>query len=136
MEAGIKFLQDKGVKKIGGIGYCFGAKYVVRFLPKGKGIDVGYSAHPSFVEEAELAAISGPFSISAAETDAIFPTEKRHKSEQILIDTKQPFQINLFSGVSHGFSVRCDPNIPIQKWSKEQAFLQAVAWFDNYLVGA
>jgi len=134
--AGIKHLHDKGYKKIGGVGYCFGAKYVVRFLQEGKGIDVGYSAHPSFVTEEELGAIKGPFSISAAETDEIFPTEKRHASEKILIETKQPYQINLFSGVTHGFSVRCDTSVPIQKFGKEQAFLQAVAWFDQWLVGA
>lgn len=45
VEAGIKHLKGKGFKKIGGVGYCFGAKYVCRFM-NGKGIDVGYSAHP------------------------------------------------------------------------------------------
>lgn len=64
------------------------------------GIKVGYVAHPSFVDEDELAAITGPLSISAAETDQIFPTEKRHKSEEILQKVGQPYQINLFSGVS------------------------------------
>lgn len=103
-------------------------------MPKGKGIDVGYVAHPSFVEESELAAISGPLSIAAAETDQIFPAEKRHKSETILIETKQPYQINLYSGVSHGFSVRCDMSKKIERFSKEQAFLQAVTWFDEHLV--
>jgi len=134
VEKSIKWLQEKGFKKIGAVGYCFGAKYVVRFLPKGKGIDVGYAAHPSFVEESELAAISGPFSISAAETDQIFTTEKRHKSEAILIETKQPYQINLFSGVSHGFSVRCDLTKKQEKFAKEQAFLQAVTWFGEHLL--
>jgi len=134
IEKSIGYLQDKGYKKIGAVGYCFGAKYVVRFMPKGKGIDVGYSAHPSFVEEEELAAISGPFSISAAEIDQMFPAEKRHKSETILIETKQPYQINLFSGVEHGFAVRCDPSIKVQKFAKEKAFLQAVAWFDEHLI--
>ena len=103
-------------------------------MPKGKGIDAGYVAHPSFVEESELAAISGPLSIAAAETDQIFPAEKRHKSETILTETKQPYQINLYSGVSHGFSVRCDTSKKIEKFSKEQAFLQAVNWFDEHLV--
>jgi hypothetical protein len=45
------------------------AKYVVRFLhpaEKGIGIDVGYVAHPSWVEASELSAIQGPLSISAA----------------------------------------------------------------------
>jgi dienelactone hydrolase len=43
--AGLKHLKDKGFSKIGSVGYCFGAKYVCRFM-NGKGIDVGYSAHP------------------------------------------------------------------------------------------
>jgi len=88
----------------------------------------------SFVDEAELLAIKGPLSISAAETDEIFPTEKRHKSEELLIETKQPYQINLFSGVVHGFSVRCDTSKKVEKFAKEQAFLQAVTWFNEHLV--
>lgn len=64
------------------------------------GIKVGFLAHPSFVDEDELAAITGPLSIAAAETDQIFPTEKRHQSEEILRKVGQPYQINLFSGVS------------------------------------
>lgn len=87
----------------------------------------------SFVTEEELRDIKGPLSISAAETDEIFTTELRHKSEHILKETKQPWQINLFSGVVHGFAVRCDVTIKLQKFAKEQAFLQAVAWFDEHL---
>jgi dienelactone hydrolase len=55
-----------GVKKIGAVGYCFGAKYVARFMTGGKGIDVGYMAHPSFVEADEVKALTGPLSIAAA----------------------------------------------------------------------
>ncbi|KUJ06765.1 alpha/beta-hydrolase [Mollisia scopiformis] len=134
VEKSIKYLQEQGYKKIGAVGYCFGAKYVARFMAKGKGIEVGYMAHPSFVDEDELAAIAGPLSISAAETDEIFPAEKRHKSEIILVETKQPYQINLFSGVVHGFSVRCDVSKKHEKFAKEKAFLQAVQWFDEHLI--
>lgn len=72
-------------------------QYVVRHYKDG--IKVGYVAHPSFVDDDELAAITGPLSISAAETDTIFPTELRQKSEEILRKVGQPYQINLFSGV-------------------------------------
>ncbi|RDL32427.1 uncharacterized protein BP5553_08883 [Venustampulla echinocandica] len=133
VEKSIAWLKEKGYKKIGAVGYCFGGKYVARFMSKGKGIDVGYVAHPSFVEEDELRAIEGPLSIVAAETDSIFPTEKRHKSEAILIETKQPYQINLFSGVMHGFSVRGDMSKKIERFAKEQAFYQAVQWLDQWL---
>ncbi|KAH6609917.1 dienelactone hydrolase [Trichoderma cornu-damae] len=127
----LKALKDLGVERVGSVGYCFGAKYVVRHYKHG--IHVGYVAHPTMVDEDELAAITGPLSIAAAQTDTIFPTEKRHKSEEILIQTGQPFQINLYSGVSHGFAVRSDPSVKIAKFSKEQAFFQALAWFEEYL---
>lgn len=133
VEDAIKALKEEyGVEKLGAVGYCFGAKYVVRHYKDG--IKVGYAAHPSFVEEDELAAIQGPFSIAAAETDSIFPAEKRHRSEEILQKTGQPYQINLYSGVEHGFAVRGDPNKKVTRYAKEQAFLQAVTWFDNYLL--
>ena len=54
-----------GCKRVGGVGYCFGAKYVCRFLKEGR-LDAGYMAHPSFVEKEELEGIMGPLSISAA----------------------------------------------------------------------
>lgn len=97
------------------------------------GINCGFLAHPSFVTENELAAISGPLSIAAAETDQIFPAEKRHESEAILAKTGHPYQVTLYSGTEHGFSVRGDPNVKVQKFAKEQAFLQAVTWFNEYL---
>lgn len=134
VELGLAHLKEKGFKKIGSVGYCFGAKYTVRYMAKGRGVDVGYLAHPSFVDEAELAAITGPLSIAAAETDEIFPADKRHKSEVILKDTKLPYQINLYSGVVHGFSIRCDVSKKAEKYAKEAAFLQAVAWFDEHLL--
>ncbi|EEA22081.1 hypothetical protein TMatcc_008493 [Talaromyces marneffei ATCC 18224] len=135
VEASITELREKyKVKKIAAVGYCFGAKYVVRHLhPKQNKIDVGYVAHPSFVEADELKAIGGPFSISAAETDTIFPTEKRHESEIILKETGLPYQINLYSGVVHGFAVRADLSDRVAKYAKENAFLQAVEWFEEYL---
>jgi dienelactone hydrolase len=132
-DALIKELRSTyGVKKLGAVGYCFGAKYVARFLKKGQ-IDVGYMAHPSFVDEAELKGIEGPLSIAAAETDEIFPPEKRRQSEDILFKLDVPWQINLYSDTEHGFAVRADLTAPRVKWAKEQAFYQAVQWFDQYL---
>jgi hypothetical protein len=74
-----------------------------------------------------------PFDQTSIETDSIFPASKRHESEDILIKTGQPYQINLFSGVEHGFAVRADITKPTIRFAKESAFLQAVAWFEQYL---
>ncbi|KAL6699249.1 esterase/lipase [Trichoderma pleuroticola] len=138
VQASIKEMRKTlGCKNIGGVGYCFGAKYVVRNLGymggPGDGLDAGYVAHPSFVESDELQATKKHLAISAAETDSIFPTSKRHESEEILIGTKIPYQINLFSGVEHGFAVRLSEETLVGNFAKEQAFVQAVTWFSMHL---
>lgn len=135
--------SEMGVKRIGAVGYCFGGKYVARFTGKvgadaGATADVGYTAHPSFIDADELKAINAPLSISAAETDQVFPAEKRRESEDILKELaegpkKIAYQVNLFSGVVHGFAVRADLEDKRAKFGKEQAFIQAVQWFDNFL---
>jgi dienelactone hydrolase len=62
----IKHLRGElGVKRLGGVGYCFGGKYVCRWLKPG-GLDAAFTAHPSFVEVEELKGIQGPLSIAAA----------------------------------------------------------------------
>lgn len=90
------------------------------------------------MSEDELKAILGPLSIAAAETDSIFPEEKRHVSEKILKELslgelQLGYQMNLYSSVEHGFATRADLSDRRKKFAKEQAFLQAVQWFDHYL---
>lgn len=97
------------------------------------GIACGFVAHPSFVEEDELAAISGPLSVAAAETDAIFPATLRHRSEEILAQNKQPYQVNLYCSVEHSFAVRGAVDVKVQRFAREQALRQAVTWFDAFL---
>ncbi|KAJ6024085.1 hypothetical protein N7540_004882 [Penicillium herquei] len=119
-------------KKIGAVGYCFGGKYVVRHLVPGR-VDVGFTAHPSHIDESELKDIQGPLAIAAAEHDKIFPAEKRHATEEILRETGLPYQVNLYSGVSHGFGVRGDPTKREVQFAMRSAFFQAVEWFNHYM---
>ena len=67
------------------------------------------------------------------EIDPICNSAKRHESEIILPSTNQPYQINLFGVVKHGFAVRGEITNVVVKYAKEQAFLQAVQWFRQYL---
>jgi dienelactone hydrolase len=63
----LKYMRDTlGTKNIGIVGYCFGGRYVARYLAAGKGIQAGFTAHPSLVEPAEWEAIKQPLSIAAA----------------------------------------------------------------------
>jgi hypothetical protein len=56
---------DLSYTRIGAVGYCFGGKYVPRWMAAGKGIDVGFIAHPSGLERAEIEGVAGPISIAA-----------------------------------------------------------------------
>jgi dienelactone hydrolase len=47
VQKSLDYLKGKGYEKIGSVGYCFGAKYTIRFMENGKGIAVGFVAHPS-----------------------------------------------------------------------------------------
>jgi dienelactone hydrolase len=133
LTASIQYAKSLGAKRIGAVGYCYGGKFVARLLAKGKGFDVGFFAHPSRLTTDELKAVAGPLSIGAAETDAQFPAPKRVEAEGALQALKLPYQINLYGGVSHGFAVRANVADKAQKYAKEEAYLQAVRWFDTWL---
>lgn len=75
IDATIKYARnDLGIEKIGGIGYCFGGKYVGRWL-KGDdtGLNLGFVAHPSNLLETEIQAIAGPLSIAAGSKSTRLP---------------------------------------------------------------
>ncbi|KAK4099018.1 alpha/beta-hydrolase [Parathielavia hyrcaniae] len=126
--------SEFGVTRIAAPGYCFGGRYAFRFLGKGEGegVDVGFAAHPSVLQPSEIAAVRGPVSIAAAENDELFNATARAEAERVLAENagNVPYQINLYSGTMHGFGVRIDLADPQQRYAKEQAFLQAVRWFD------
>ncbi|KAH6662648.1 Alpha/Beta hydrolase protein [Plectosphaerella plurivora] len=151
VETTINYIRNKlGVKHVAVTGYCFGGRYAFRFLAKGRGADVGFAAHPSLLQDDEVLAIDGPASIAAAgkcmvpgdvegsgadlgvEIDSLFEPERRLAVEGLLGQTAQPFQINLYSGTQHGFGTRGNVSIPEQKFGKEEAFWQAVRWFNAW----
>jgi dienelactone hydrolase len=83
IDATIKYMRGElGVKNIGVVGYCFGGRYVARFLAPGKGIQAGFTAHPSMVEKAEWQGITGPLSIAAAGTFSFFLLEPETPPEE------------------------------------------------------
>jgi dienelactone hydrolase len=67
VETTINYIRNKlGVKHVAVTGYCFGGRYAFRFLAKGRGADVGFTAHPSLLQDDEVLAIDGPVAIAAA----------------------------------------------------------------------
>ncbi|RYP19067.1 hypothetical protein DL765_003563 [Monosporascus sp. GIB2] len=124
--------NEVGASKVAVTGYCFGGRYSARFLAEGKGADVGFAAHPSLLGDSEIAAITGPMSIAVAATDELLPPERRFEMEAVLFTTGVGYSVTLYGGTGHGFAVRANISDPKQKFGKEQAFFQAVTWFDNW----
>jgi dienelactone hydrolase len=120
--------------KIGGVGYCFGGRYVVRLMGSGA-IDVGVVNHPSFftMEEVRKLAKGKRLAIYAAETDDILPPKKRRETEDVLTETGTTWTSTVFSGTTHGFSVRGDLTVQEVRLAKEAAFRGAVSWFKEWL---
>ncbi len=65
--------------------------------------------------------------------DTMMPPARRSEIEALLLNTTQPYTLSLYGSVSHGFGVRANISDPRQKFGKEQAFFQAVRWFDYWL---
>jgi dienelactone hydrolase len=49
--------------------------------------------------------------LTFAETDHTFPTESRRRAEDILVEKKATYHIQVFSSVVHGFATRGDPTV-------------------------
>ncbi|KAF1838667.1 alpha/beta-hydrolase [Decorospora gaudefroyi] len=126
---------ELGVEYVGGVGYCFGGKYVPRFLTASAsaGLDMGFIAHPSALTEAEIGAVEKPISIAAGTLDASFNTTAKVRAEGILKANNVTFQSNLYSGAPHGFGVRVNQDVPQQAYAKQASFIQAVTWFGAWL---
>ncbi|WYZ43592.1 hypothetical protein EsH8_VII_000028 [Colletotrichum jinshuiense] len=115
IETTIRYMREElAFDRIAVTGYCFGGRYAFRFLQEGRGADIGFAAHPSFLQDSEVLAISGPASIAAAEIDTLFEPARRFEVEGMLNQTGQPYQVALYSGTFHGFGTRANISIPEQ----------------------
>lgn len=119
-------------KAIASVGYCFGGPYVLKDLATGLAT-AGAIAHPASLTDDDFRAVKAPIFLSCAETDGTFPAESRHKAEEILVEKKASYHFQLFSGVSHGFAVRGDPDDENERWAKETSAWGIIGWFNRFL---
>ncbi|KAH9923208.1 alpha/beta-hydrolase [Epithele typhae] len=112
-------------------GYCFGAPYVMEHLAQ-DWLVAGAFAHPAFLNEDHFRNIRKPLLMSCAEIDHTFGLEARRKAEDILVETRATYFIQVFGSVQHGFALRGDPKIPVQRWAKEESARSIVNWFEHF----
>ncbi|EGV63676.1 hypothetical protein PSN45_004279 [Yamadazyma tenuis] len=127
-----KLKEDEKPTFLGGIGYCFGGKYVMQHLSKDGYFDAGATPHPSLVVTADVEAIERPLLISTPYADQMFGNDLRRETEDILSKKEGlKWEITLFSGVTHGYSVRGDISQPQIKYAKEKTVMDQLAFFAN-----
>ncbi|KAK6004213.1 hypothetical protein QM012_009063 [Aureobasidium pullulans] len=121
-------------KKVAAIGFCYGAWAVLKLAAKDSPvIDCAAVAHPSLLEESEIANIGVPVQFLVPETDPMFTPELKEFTLKTLPTLNIPFNYDYYPGLVHGFAVRGDQSDPKQKDGLERAKNSAVNWFKQYL---
>ncbi|KAK0737168.1 dienelactone hydrolase family-domain-containing protein [Apiosordaria backusii] len=125
------------IPKIAAAGYCFGGRYAFRVINSPSvlgGADVAFTAHPSLLTDGEISGIEKPVAVAAADVDSLLTPAQRASLEGLLLERGRPYQVSTYGQTVHGFAVRANYSIASQKLGKEEAFLQAVRWFDRFLL--
>ncbi|KAF2670612.1 alpha/beta-hydrolase [Microthyrium microscopicum] len=117
------------------VGYCFGAPFVCQELAKDT-VSAGAFAHPAFLTEKHFSDLKHPLLLSCAEDDWTFGDDQRHQAEAIMKKDKKRYMVQLFSGVKHGFALRCNLDDPYEKFVKEQSLSGMLQYFDFWLSGS
>ncbi|KAI0640321.1 Alpha/Beta hydrolase protein [Trametes polyzona] len=118
-------------KKYTCVGYCFGGPYVMVHV-KTDWITAGAFAHPAFLNEDHFRNVKKPILLSCAEIDETFPVESRRRAEDILVEEKATYFIQVFSSVKHGFALRGNPDVSVEKWAKEESARGILDWFNHF----
>lgn len=125
--------SEKSPKDLFGIGFCFGAKFVVEHLADGGLLTAGAVAHPSLLTPEDIEKITKPILISTGDRDSSFHADLRQETLKILSEKKDlRYQFDLFQGANHGYAVRGDISIPLVKYAKEKTLVDQVYWFSQF----
>jgi dienelactone hydrolase len=138
-----------------GVGYCFGAKYILMLaseLPdtvawgqeaskdveqgttkKEPVLRAGAIAHPTMTYKEDLEAVKSPVYIAAVKDDPMFSEEDvLTPGRRAMEANKVEHEVQVFSGVPHGFAVYGDYEDAKIKQSQEQAFGQMLGWIQSH----
>lgn len=127
-----KFGTSESVKFVA-VGYCWGARFVLRQLSTNGICKVGAVAHPSFVTEGDVYGVQAPIFFSVPNTDKLFEPKERSRTVEILTEGGKQFNMQIFANVGHGFASRANLTDPYERWAKEQHLKSFVDWFDFWL---
>ncbi|KAD2394099.1 hypothetical protein E3N88_41076 [Mikania micrantha] len=130
----IHALQEKGIPKIGAVGFCLGGAKVVVELAKDADVQVAALLHPTFVTLDDIKGVKVPVAILGAEFDKISPPELVKQFEAALqAKPEVDHFVKIFPGVSHGWAVRYRDEAVTAVKSAQEAHQDIVDWFGKCL---
>lgn len=137
-----------------GVGYCFGAKYILLLagehpdsviwgqenpgaeeegmVKKGPFIKVGAVAHGTGVTPTDIASVKVPMSLICVQDDPMFPEEIWKAGEDALVKSGVEHEIKIHPSVPHGFAVLGDYEDAKIKEAQQQAFGEMLGWLQAH----
>ncbi len=138
-----------------GVGYCFGAKYIlilagehpdtVAFgqapptdveqgtVKKEPALKAAAVAHPTMLTKEDLSAVKAPVYFAAVENDPMLSQDEvLTPGRKALEQNKIEHDIQVFSDVPHGFAVLGDYEDSKIKQAQEKAFGQMLEWIQSH----
>lgn len=137
------------------VGYCFGARYVLLLgseqqpgtldepdlhgtqVEQGKArsgpeIKVGAIAHATQVSVSDLENCAIPLGIVAVEEDSLFPDHILDMGVEKLKEKGVEHELEVYTGMPHGFAVMGDYEDPNIREKQQQAFQQMLSWLKSH----
>ncbi|KZT71150.1 alpha/beta-hydrolase [Daedalea quercina L-15889] len=124
--------QTRPDAKIGMVGFCWGGRFAITLNHL---FDATAVAHPSQVKfPDELRGVTNPISFAVADADKQFDSKRADETRALLkIKGLKDFEVVVYKGVQHGWTVRTDLTNAEKKAKRDQARDQALNWFAKYL---
>lgn len=132
-------------------GYCFGAKYVLLvagdmhkdvvqgertpeaqaeegMVKEGPAVKCGVIAHGTSILKEDMEGVKVPVSVVAVEQDTLFPDDVREAGKKALQEKGVEHEVEVYSGVPHGFAVLGDYEDDKIVEAQRKAFAQMLGW--------
>lgn len=131
----IQYVKDKGYKKLGIIGFCWGGGQAQRIAKMEGVVDAAVSLHGPGVEVSEITEFKVPLLLVCPEFDKRFPKASAEVVQKE-IDARPEIttmKTILYLGVEHGFANRGDYSKEPEKSAAEKAWADTNDWLVKYL---
>jgi len=129
----VKYLkEDRGILKVGAIGFCWGGKGAVLAGASGE-LDAVVSLHGSFHKIEDVTNSEAPVYFITPEGDDYFPKEIVPELTDLFERGHAEGGIQVVKGVAHGFAVRGDYSVAEVKEKADKALRDTAVFLHQHL---